>query len=605
MVHRICNTVPTQHGFKLQVLTRINITPEKIARGIIQVMATCVRSCGYSIIVASCSVGRLMMRRKRSDCVRTIVALLISIYVCTGLVFAGETVETEPNNTPESANSTDSTVGAGQLSVSGRLDPLDDQDFFTFRVAELGIPDTPYSTAVRIEFTHLPDGTFFELRHVSGDVIFSTNATCGNCIFDFDPSTVGGLGEYLVQLGPGQTSSGDYRMSIYGVADGSGTPPVVIGTIPPVVLVQVSKTVDDPSPAAPLQTIEFTIKAVSTGSATANNVILQEILPPELEIPEGMAAFTTAGVYDQFTGLWSVGDLEPGQSELMTLPAIVVADPQPACIVNNVSMSIDDGDFSDRLASVSVRAAGVENCADMEVTVVPSSDLPGPCGVVGSFGYDVAVRNLGPDVARNVVMTMGETSTYKLPGFEFSDPACDGLTCRWDQVQPDFSYHVTARSKELESQKLKNHSISVAVTTDDEDYVAGNNDLKLSQDIEIPVCTPASRPDLDFGNIGAGGCFIATAAYGTPDDARIDILRNFRDRWLIISAPGRALVDLYYHVSPPVAEYIASRPNLRAGVRLALTPVLFALTHPMWMLYILCTYLGAVIGVVFCLRKSL
>jgi len=69
-----------------------------------------------------------------------------------------------------------------------------------------------------------------------------------------------------------------------------------------------------------------------------------------------------------------------------------------------------------------------------------------------------------------------------------------------------------------------------------------------------------------------GGCFIATAAYGTPMAEEIEILRGFRDEYLLTSALGQALVDLYYTVSPPMAEFIAEHPNLKPIVRAGLLP---------------------------------
>jgi len=69
------------------------------------------------------------------------------------------------------------------------------------------------------------------------------------------------------------------------------------------------------------------------------------------------------------------------------------------------------------------------------------------------------------------------------------------------------------------------------------------------------------------------GCFIATAAYGTPMAEEIQILREFRDRYLLPDPLGRALVGLYYSVSPPIAEFITDHPGLGAIVRAGLAPV--------------------------------
>ncbi|MCK4304484.1 MAG: hypothetical protein KAY24_09625, partial [Candidatus Eisenbacteria sp.] len=65
-------------------------------------------------------------------------------------------------------------------------------------------------------------------------------------------------------------------------------------------------------------------------------------------------------------------------------------------------------------------------------------------------------------------------------------------------------------------------------------------------------------------------CFIATAAYGTPTDVRIDVLREFRDVVLLESAAGSRFVTWYYQTSPPIAEFIAGNEPLRALVRVLL-----------------------------------
>ncbi|MGA2671012.1 MAG: C25 family cysteine peptidase [Dehalococcoidia bacterium] len=68
------------------------------------------------------------------------------------------------------------------------------------------------------------------------------------------------------------------------------------------------------------------------------------------------------------------------------------------------------------------------------------------------------------------------------------------------------------------------------------------------------------------------GCFIATAAYGTPMAEEIQILREFRDEYLLTNPVGRAFVDFYYRVSPPIAEFITEHPSLKPIVRAALVP---------------------------------
>lgn len=77
---------------------------------------------------------------------------------------------------------------------------------------------------------------------------------------------------------------------------------------------------------------------------------------------------------------------------------------------------------------------------------------------------------------------------------------------------------------------------------------------------------------------GSGsGCFIATATYGSPRENSVGILRVFRDRYLLASAPGRALVKFYYKSSPPLADFISRHESARVFARLMLAPaVLFS-----------------------------
>jgi len=73
---------------------------------------------------------------------------------------------------------------------------------------------------------------------------------------------------------------------------------------------------------------------------------------------------------------------------------------------------------------------------------------------------------------------------------------------------------------------------------------------------------------------GGGGCFIATAAYGTAMAKEVIILKKFRDKYLLKNKLGRAFVRWYYKHSPKYARIIRKKPVLKAIVRIGLKPLI-------------------------------
>jgi hypothetical protein len=100
----------------------------------------------------------------------------------------------------------------------------------------------------------------------------------------------------------------------------------------------------------------------------------------------------------------------------------------------------------------------------------------------------------------------------------------------------------------------------------------------------------ADSSDTDYNDLGApdvtvtitgtetggSGCFIATAAYGSPLAPYVRVLSKFRDHYLITNRIGRLLVHFYYIHSPPMANFIKKNDYLRAIIRLMLIPLVSA-----------------------------
>ena len=56
------------------------------------------------------------------------------------------------------------------------------------------------------------------------------------------------------------------------------------------------------------------------------------------------------------------------------------------------------------------------------------------------------------------------------------------------------------------------------------------------------------------GGSGGGGCYVATAVYGSYDCPEVWTLRRFRDCTLAGTRFGRAFIRLYYAVSPTLVK---------------------------------------------------
>lgn len=364
---------------------------------------------------------------------------------------------------------------------------------------------------------------------------------------------------------------------------------VLVSTLPLVSFaaadIDVQKSVDNAFPLAD-EPVEFTIDVRNIGDEAAAGVVIVDLLPPGLSIPDGTAAFTSVGDYDPDTGEWTIGDLDARAAAVMTIPATVTSDTPPDCVVNAAISQFADGDAdSNDEGRAAVHPTGVERCVDLDVTFGISVGDPGQllpvCDSSGRYHGDVSVTNHGPDAARDVRVRISQSPSVG-PNLRFDDFDCDnapGPECTINEIRAGQTVSIDVTSNLFQSYQSYTQTLSVTASTRDVDYEATNNSPSVegvaggfSQCIDFGIEVP--------GIVGVPACFIATAAYGSPMHAKLDTLRNFRDRYLLTNAPGREFVRLYYRYSPPIADFIAERGWLRAVVRGLLAPLVFAIENP-------------------------
>ncbi len=73
------------------------------------------------------------------------------------------------------------------------------------------------------------------------------------------------------------------------------------------------------------------------------------------------------------------------------------------------------------------------------------------------------------------------------------------------------------------------------------------------------------------GNTGSGGgCFVATAVYGSYEHPSVLVLRRFRDTKLATNALGRLFIAAYYRYSPMLVRAVSPYPFVKKCIRAVL-----------------------------------
>lgn len=179
---------------------------------------------------------------------------------------------------------------------------------------------------------------------------------------------------------------------------------------------------------------------------------------------------------------------------------------------------------------------------------------------MGHEGYQNGINGWfgGPNSAGGVSVklsfknTTGKTIKYAsfefLAGNSVNDPApctISGTAFKWGKYTGPLNNDGIAYNIMWEN-LWYNHSITKVVITEAQlIYMDGTSEKLSSDDISFSV------PE----GVSTGGCYIATAVYGSYDCPQVWTLRRYRDYTLAKTWYGRAFIKTYYAISPTLVKW--------------------------------------------------
>lgn len=201
--------------------------------------------------------------------------------------------------------------------------------------------------------------------------------------------------------------------------------------------------------------------------------------------------------------------------------------------------------------------------ADLHLALSDSGNLQATVDAT----FTLTITNNGSNTA------VESTVTYMMPGndsyqsFSATQGSCSHanqiVTCSLGDLTAGSSSTVNLVIQPGSSTTSTHAAIVSSATTE-----ANATDNMVSNAV-----TPAEAPPPSPSSSG-GGCFIATAAWGSIFTHEVTTLRRFRDRFLLTNHPGQWFVTKYYQYSPPIADRIKKNEILRAIMRGSLGPLL-------------------------------
>jgi hypothetical protein len=209
-------------------------------------------------------------------------------------------------------------------------------------------------------------------------------------------------------------------------------------------------------------------------------------------------------------------------------------------------------------------------------------DIDPSCGFIGSSNASVINTYVSPG---NTNITPGSTYVTPLDTICLTrdTDATANLLCAREHsltisantggtTDPASGSHAYIDGTEVQVEAIPDSGYEFSSWSGDASGTANPITITMDSDKSIIANFTLIPPPEEAGK--KGGCFIATAAYGSPLHYYVGILQKFRDKYVMPNKLGRSLVSLYYKYSPSVADVIVKHKVLKVVVRISLLPLI-------------------------------
>lgn len=207
------------------------------------------------------------------------------------------------------------------------------------------------------------------------------------------------------------------------------------------------------------------------------------------------------------------------------------------------------------MTATATDSTGNSTSKELTIDVVDVNESPTDVALSAStVEEDIAGAQIGTLSANDP--DANDTLTFSLSGddadsFEVSQATLKLL----DSVSADYGTQ-------------SSYAITVVATDSANNTAQADFTISVTESSSTPIVEPPVTDESD-----GGGCFIATAAFGSYENRYVKSLRSFRDTHLLTNNLGAEFVDLYYQYSPPLAAKIESNEFLKSAARVAIYPM--------------------------------